>query len=218
MAHGAVSVHAVAPDRKRFPKMRTRQKLTAVGALALASSAIGGGAVATSHAMAADSTTPDKGTMTVISMTSDSNGAFKCVYDDIDLPTVGVGTGIPGQAGGPTVVSGQSTNVVTGSGPVDANGKPIAGAVMVSTGSAPPPDGAIPAGAPKLVVVNSSADGTDTQAGTSAGGAGESTQVGEVPPGLPPIAIDSVDARPGTAEECAALKPTTALAPPALTP
>ena len=197
--------------------MRTRQKLTAVGALALASSAIGGGAVATSHAMAADSTTPDKGTITVISMTNDSDGAFKCVYNDIDLPTVAVGTGIPGQDGGPTVISGQATSVVTGTGPVDANGKPIAGAVLVSTGSATLPNGAPPAGAPTLVVTGS-ADGTNTEAGTSAGGAGESTQAGQVPPGLPPIAIDSVDARPGTAEECAAMKPTTGLVPPPLAP
>jgi len=199
--------------------MRTRQKLTAVGALALASSAIGGGAVATSHAMAADSTTPDKGTMTVISMTSDSDGAIKCVYDDIDLPTVGVGTGIPGQPGdGPTVVSGQSTNVVTGSGPVDANGKPIAGAVMVSTASVGLPAGAPPAGAPTLVVTGS-ADGSATEAGTSAGGVGETTQAGQVPPGLPSIdSINSVDARPGTAEECAAMKPTTGLVPPTLAP
>ena len=165
----------------------------------------------------ADSTTPGKGTITVISMTSDSDGAFKCVYDNIDLPTVGVGTGIPNQAGSPTVVSGQATNVITGTGPVDADGKPIAGAVMVSTGSAVLPDGAPPAGAPTLVVT-ASADGTNAEAGTSAGGAGETTQSGQVPPGLPPIAIDSVDARPGTAAECAAMKPTTVLAPPPAAP
>ena len=79
------------------------------------------------------------------------------------------------------------------------------------------PDGAPPAGAPTLVVTGS-ADGTATEAGTSAGGAGETTQAGQVPPGLPPIAIDSVDARPGTAEECAAMKPTTGLVPPPLAP
>ncbi|HEX2785978.1 MAG TPA: hypothetical protein VHN36_20565 [Ilumatobacteraceae bacterium] len=197
--------------------MRTRQKLTAVGAVALATSAIGGGAVATSHAMA-DSTTPAKGTMTVISMTADSGGAFKCVYDDIDLPTLAVGTGTPNLAGGPTVVSGEATSVITGTGPVDANGKPIAGAVMVWTGSATPPDGAPPAGEPTLVMVNATADGTDAEAGTSVGGAGETTQAGQVPSGLPPIAIDSVDARPGTAEECAAMKPTTVLDPPPLAP
>ena len=159
---------------------------------------MGGGALATSHAMA-DSATPAKGTMTVISMTADSGGAFKCVYDNIDLPTVGVGTGVPAPGGAPTEVSGQAFNVVTGSGPVDANGKPIAGSVMVSSGSVQLPDGAVPpAGAPTLVVASATADGS-------------------VPPGPPPgmpIAIDSVNARPGTAEECAALKPTTLPAPP----
>ncbi|MGZ4672467.1 MAG: hypothetical protein ACXWBO_04140 [Ilumatobacteraceae bacterium] len=169
--------------------MRTRHKLTAVGAVALATSAIGGGAVATSHAMA-DSTTPVKGTMTVISMTSGSDGAIKCVYDNIDLPTIAVG-GAPG-------TSGSQINVI-GSGPVDANGKPVAGTVTVSSGSAVLPDGEAPAGGPTLVT----------------GGAGVSTG-GPVLSGLPPggpFAIDSENARPGTPEECAALKPTTAALP-----
>ncbi len=197
--------------------MRTRQKLTAVGAVALASTAIGGGALATSHAMA-DSTTPAKGTMTVISMTPDSGGAFKCVYDNIDLPAVGVGTGVPSPGGGPTAVSGQAFNVVTGTGPVDASGKPIAGSVMVSTGSVQAPDGAVPpAGAPTLVVASATAGGQGTEGGTSTAGSGETTQAGSVLSGLPPgmpIAVDSVNARPGTAEECAAMKPTTIAAPP----
>jgi hypothetical protein len=197
--------------------MRTRQKLTAVGAVALASTAMGGGALATSHAMA-DSATPAKGTMTVISMTADSGGAFKCVYDNIDLPTVGVGTGVPAPGGAPTEVAGQAFNVVTGTGPVDANGKPIAGSVLVSSGSMQLPDGAVPpAGAPTLVVASATADGSATEGGTSTAGAGETTQAGPVlsgaPPGMP-IAIDSVNARPGTAEECAAMKPTTITAPP----
>ena len=67
--------------------MRTRQKLTAAGALTLATCSIGGGAFVTAHAMA-DGTAPPKGTLTVVSMTSDSNGAVKCVYDDVDLPAL----------------------------------------------------------------------------------------------------------------------------------
>ena len=126
---------------------------------------------------------------------------------------MGVGTGVPIAGGSPTVVSGQATTLITGTGPVDANGKPIAGAVMVSTGSAGVPDGVLPAGAPTLVAVNATAQETGT-----AGGAGETTQAGQVPPGLTPIAIDSVNARPGTAEECAAMKPTTVLATPSLAP
>jgi hypothetical protein len=175
---------------------------------------MGGGALATSHAMA-DSTTPAKGTMTVISMTADSGGAIKCVYDNIDLPTVEVGTGVPIPGGSPTVVSGQATSLITGTGPVDANGKPVAGAVIVSTGSAGVPDGVLPAGAPTLVAVSATSQGTGTEAGTTTGGPGETTQAGQVPPGLAPIAIDSVNTRPGTAEECAAMKPTTLAAPPA---
>ena len=139
--------------------MRVRQKLTAVGACALATTAVLGGAVVTSHAMG-ESPTPGKGTVTVISMTSDSDGAIKCVYDDIDLPTPPIGAGT--------------------------------GAVMVSTGSVASPDGKAPDNPPTFTV--------------NSGAAGD--------PALPPIpdgavVLNSDDARPGTAEECAALKPTT---------
>ena len=81
--------------------MRVRQKLTAVGACALATTAVLGGAAVTSHAMG-ESPTPDKGTMTVIAMTSDTDGAIKCVYDDIDLPAPpsGAGTEFTTQTGG----------------------------------------------------------------------------------------------------------------------
>lgn len=181
--------------------MRTRQKLTAVGACALATAAVLGGASVTSHAMG-DSPTPDKGTMTVIAMTADSDGAIKCVYDDIDLPTApagGIGTGFGTQSG--TAIQGhaEAIDVVTGSGPVDADGNPVAGAVMVSSASVASADGK-PGGAPTLTV--------------NAGAAGD--------PALPPlpdgaVVVNSDDARQGTAEECAALKPTTTGLPPLFT-
>ena len=170
--------------------MRVRQKLTAVGACALATTAVLGGAAVTSHAMG-ESPTPDKGTMTVIAMTSDSDGAIKCVYDDIDLPAPpsGAGTEFTTQSGGAVQGHAESINVVSGSGPVDADGKPTAGAVMVSAGSVlpterhPTPTFTVNAGEP-----------------------------GELPP-LPDgaVVLNSDDARPGTAEECAALKPSTTL-------
>ena len=53
--------------------MRTRQKVTAVGAVALASAAIGGGALFTSHAMAADPTPPATGTLVIISRSAGSD-------------------------------------------------------------------------------------------------------------------------------------------------
>ena len=166
--------------------MRVRQKLTAAGACALATTAVLGGAAVTSHAMG-ESPAPDKGTMTVIAMTSDSDGAIKCVYDDIDLPAPpsGAGTEFTTQSGGAVQGHAESINVVSGSGPVDADGKPTAGAVMVSAGSV-----------------------------TSNGG-----EPGELPP-LPDgaVVLNSDDARPGTAEECAALKPSTTTGlPPLLT-
>ena len=183
--------------------MRVRQKLTAVGACALATTAVLGGAAVTSHAMG-ESPTPDKGTMTVIAMTSDTDGAIKCVYDDIDLPAPpsGAGTELNTQSGGAVQGHAEAINVVSGSGPVDADGKPVAGAVMVSAGSVTAPDGTT----------------SDTPTFTVNSGTVNSGEPGELPP-LPDgaVVLNSDDARPGTAEECAALKPSTTGLPPLLT-
>ena len=173
--------------------MRVRQKLTAVGACALATTAVLGGAVVTSHAMG-ESPTPAKGTMTVIAMTSDSKGAIKCVYDGIDLPTppaAGAGTVFSTQSGGSVQGHASAIDVVSGTGPVDANGKPVAGAVIVSSGSVMSPDGKATGSLPTFAV--------------NSGAAGEALP--PLPDGA--VVLNSDDARPGTAEECAALKPTT---------
>jgi hypothetical protein len=186
--------------------MRTRQKLTAVGALALATSAVGGGAVVTSHAMA-DEPTPAKGTMTVISMTDGSESAIKCVYDDVDLPVPPLhsvlGTEIGGQAAIPAG-AGEAFDVVTGNGPVDANGDPIAGAVIIASGTATLPDGQVP-GDPPDFTINTSIAGATTQRGDG------TTVLPPLPAGA--VVIDSLNARPGTAEECAAMKPTSMASP-----
>ena len=179
--------------------MRVRQKLTAVGACALATTAVLGGAVVTSHAMG-ESPTPGKGTMTVIAMTSDSDGAIKCVYDDIDLPAPpsGTGTGFSTASGGAVEGHAETINVVSGSGPDDADGKPVAGAVMVSAGAV------------------TSADGTTSDKPTFTVNSGEAGDLPPLPDGA--VVLNSDDARPGTAEECAALKPTTSTGlPPLLT-
>jgi hypothetical protein len=189
--------------------MRTRQKLTAVGALALATTAVGGGAVVTSHAMA-DTATPEKGTMTVISMRDGSDEAIKCVYDDIDLPTVAVG--VLATANGDLPNGGAvAINVESGTGPVDENGDPIPGGVIVSSGSMELPDGQLPD--PSNVVVNRPVVVTHTTGG-------EATPADADLPALPPgaILLDTTNARPGTAEECAAMKPTTAAPPFVTTP
>lgn len=179
--------------------MRVRQKLTAVGACALATTAVLGGAAVTSHAMG-ESPAPNKGTMTVIAMTSDSAGAIKCVYDDIDLPAPpsGAGTQFTTQSSGVVQGHAEAVSVVTGSGPVDADGKPVAGAVMVSAGSA------------------TAADGTTSDKPTFTVNSGEAGTLPPLPDGA--VNLNSADARPGTAEECAALKPSTSTGlPPLLT-
>jgi hypothetical protein len=190
--------------------MRTRQKLTAIGALALATTAVGGGAIVTSHAMA-DAPTPGKGTVTVISMTDGSDGAIRCVYDDVDLPVPQVrsvlGTDVGGQVAAVPAGAGDAFDVIAGQGPIDANGDPIAGAVIISSGTAMLPDGQVP-GVPPDFTFNEATTGA-----TSVGGDSE-TALPPLPAGA--VVIDAANARPGTTEECAAMKPTNVL-PPLLT-
>ena len=186
--------------------MRTRQKFTAVGALALATTAVGGGAVVTSHAMA-DAPTPDKGTMTVISMANGPDSAIKCVYDDVDLP-VPPGHGMFGTEFGvmsPGVV--RALEVIAGTGPVDATGEPVSGGVVMASTTMTVADGQAPGATPNFTI------------GSPIGGPIAVTGGNEA--ALPPLPFDGVvldveDARLGTDEECAALKPTAGV-PPMLT-
>lgn len=194
--------------------MRTRQRYMAAGAFTLAASSIGGGAFVTSHAMA-DETPPPTGTLTVVSMTGGTDSAIKCVFDGIDLPTLSAAP--VGVGGGPDFVTGSggspSTEIHLGTGPVDADGTPLAGAVFVTAGAVSmAADGTdAPTGAPTLIT---SIDGV-TPAGSSGGiitvtgsadGSGEGT-LPAPPAGVVPIDISNV--REGTAEECAALQPST---------
>jgi len=146
-----------------------------------------------------ESPAPDKGTMTVIAMTSDTDGAIKCVYDDIELPAAPNGSGtFNTQIGGVAQGHAEAIDVVTGSAPLDADGKPAAGAVIVSAGAAVSPDGT-PSATPTFTV-----------------NGGEPGDLPPLPDGA--VVINSDDARPGTAEECAALKPSTTTGlPPLLT-
>jgi hypothetical protein len=192
--------------------MRARQKFTAVGALALATTAVGGGAVVTSHAMA-DTPTPEKGTMTVISM-MDGSDAIKCVYDEVDLP-VPQGHGVFGtqvgddQVGIVATGSSRALDVIAGTGPSDVNRDQISGGVVIASTTMTPPDGQVPGVPPNFTVASAGngrtavADGNETA--------------------LPPLPFDGIvldveDARPGTDEECAALEPTTGVPPVLVTP
>jgi len=177
--------------------MRTRQKLTAAGAITLATTAIIGGAVVTSHAMA-DSPIPAKGTMTVVSMTNGSD-PIKCVYDNVDLPTPPdvagqphFSTGTPGEAGAVLNVVTGSAQAADGTGAATAGGIAVSGGVAVSAAAAD--------GVPHLVV----------------SGDGDALPPLPAPPGAE--VIDLSDAREGTADECAALQSTATLPGPATAP
>ena len=160
--------------------MRTRQKVTAVGAVALASAAIGGGALFTSHAMAAGSAPLATGTLVIITRSEGSDQAIKCTYHDVDLPALRPGAAhvIHGVAGTPEAGSVQ----VTGGAPGDGPGTKAAGAVVT--------EGRL-----------------DASAG---GGDAPTFNVeGPLPDGdaKPPLVLDDQDARQGTDAECAALRP-----------
>ena len=164
--------------------MRTRQKVTAVGAVALASAAIGGGALFTSHAMAAGPTPPAKGTLVIISRSAGSDQAIKCTYHDVDLPPLRPGT----------------AHVIHG-----VSGAPEGGSVQITGGPAAEPAGEGPG--------TKAAGAVFTQSGTEAStGGGDVTSFGvQGPPpdgtGKGPLVLDDQDARQGTDAECAALRP-----------
>lgn len=164
--------------------MRTRQKLTAVGAFTLASTAIGGGALVTSHAMA-DESTPATGTMTVVQMKVGDDEAIRCTFDDVDLPTVVL------QPAGEGVLS----VIIAGAPGVPVGGGEQGTAVVTEGGTLP----ALPTGATEEVTVRASAEvGGPTLVTSGAAPDGS---------GPPPIMVSNLDARPGTDEECAALRP-----------
>ena len=164
--------------------MRTRQKVTAVGAVALASAAIGGGALFTSHAMAAGPTPPATGTLVIISRSAGSDQAIKCTYHDVDLPPLRPGTAL--------VIHGVA-------------GAPEGGSVQITGGPAAGPAGEEPG--------TKAAGAVFTQSGTEASTAGgDVTSFGvQGPPpdgtGKGPLVLDDQDARQGTDAECAALRP-----------
>jgi hypothetical protein len=167
--------------------MRTRQKVTAVGALALAGAAIGGGALFTSHAMAAGSE-PLTGTLIIVSRSAGSTEAIKCIYHDVDLPAAPPG----------------DSKLVTGVGGVGGpGGVPESGARIVTGGS--PAGGAVDSNGPSTVI--------EGRIAVNAGGSGgpPSFDAKGAPPegqGLtPPVFLDDQDARTGTDAECAALRP-----------
>jgi hypothetical protein len=171
--------------------MRTRGKFTAVAALALAGSAIAAGALVTSHAMAASST-PTRGTLTVVSMQPGDADAIECTYDDVEL------LGLPALPAGEAVTA----RAVLASASADGS----------SSSAGPPPEGSeVVSGIPGTV-----------EAGTVVAGAGAGADdgptfhvTGAAPApgteGPPPVfTLDSGNARPGTASECAALRATVA--------
>ncbi len=197
--------------------MRTRHKLTVAGALTLAAGTIGTGALITSHAMA-DSTPPAKGTVTVVSMSPGSDTAITCTYDDIDLPALSPGR----SAGDPrSVVIGTRTSGEDGSTgtlpPLNAGTPGTPGTVQISGGeqsagtdtSGAEASGTETSGTESAgpVTAGGSGPGEITTGVAVATGAGVASAT-PAPDGLPVIRLDGHDARPGTPEECAALRST----------
>jgi hypothetical protein len=156
--------------------MRTRQKLTAMGAVAVAGAAISGGALFTSHAMAAGSN-PATGRLVIITKSDQDEQAFKCTFDDIDLPAPGHGEGKVVHAGGGEAGTIEVTADKPGEGPGPHGGL------------------AVPEGRADVRAAGGANGPSLEQAGSPPADGG-----------LPPIVIDDMDARAGTPEECAAVR------------
>ena len=177
-------------DPRRISALRRATKLTLVGALALAGSAIGGGVLMTSHAMAADATPPATGTLTIVIRQTGAGDAIRCTFTGVALPAPPTGAGEPG------------THLVQAGGLNH-------GVVSIEGAPAPAPDGA----SGPLAVRTSGTVGGGTGPGTLGVASGQVVSGASVDPAgtppLPPI-VDATNARPGTAEECSAVMPTAA--------
>jgi hypothetical protein len=187
--------------------MKKRNLILGGGSFAIACAAIATGALVSSNAMAASDAPPaGTATISIVSLSSDGGDPVMCTYDDIELPTGGVvlsatavqATAVP-PGGLPEGLPEGA--VLTGPGPigmssatVDASG--VATVITGTDGSVPPEFGTqIGAG-----VISISGTVTAAGSGDTAGGPGI--------PSLGAVMLSTDDARPGTAEECAALKPT----------
>jgi hypothetical protein len=182
--------------------MNKRHRFAAVGAFLVASGAITSGAIISSNAMAS-TTAPDKVTLTAI--TVDTNGqAISCTYDDIPIDHGALSGAIQATSGDVTTAGGATL--------IGPGGDATKGFTITGT------DGSLPAGVLQSGSATINADGTVTVSGpdgaplpAGAAPAGAITvhaTAGASADGKGPIIINGTDnSRPGTAEECAALKP-----------
>lgn len=181
--------------------MKQRSTIFAGLSFAVAGAAIGAGAIVSSNAMADGESPSTANSVQVVSVGPDGEGAIRCTFDDVAMPTFMGSTpaGVPaGAQTGVIAVTGSFDGAVpppSGDGPatqiVTNNGLPIDGvpieATLVTDGSA------VGGGAPVLHT------------------SGSQVQPGSAPPGV--VLISSDDARPGTAEECAAIRTTFGITP-----
>jgi len=187
--------------------MRKRNMIISVASVGVASAAIGGGAFVTSSAMAS-TTTPDNATVSVVYMASGGDKPIKCTFDDVPVsndPTV-LGVGLPGVASGSadggagltTTNVGAEPGLSAAGGPTgDGKGATVGGTIVVAgtAGSAGP------------VTVSGSA--------ALAGAPSGAVAIGVLPGGPDtPTLLSPDNVRPGTGEECAAVRPKAVPAPP----
>lgn len=163
--------------------MKTRNKILTLASLGISGAAVAAGALVTSSAMAATAT-PDKADVAVVAVSFDGKDAIRCEYDDIQLPPVP-----PGDAG-THIVGTAEEGVVTTSG-----GGELPGAPTLSKGGV-------------VAVI----DAKPVDPSQIPGVPGDATLVeGKLPEGT--VVISSDDAREGTPQECAALRPPNVPAP-----
>lgn len=175
--------------------MQQRNTLFAGLSFAVAGAAIGAGAIVSSNAMADGDSPATASSVQIITIGTNGDDPIRCTFDDIAMPAIISSTA----AGAP---AGEQRGVIAVTGSVDGAIPPSGDSSttqIVTSGGLPL------AGAPNepTLVKGGSTDGTD--------GPVLQTSGSQVAPGGPPpslVMLSADDARPGTAEECAAIRAT----------
>jgi hypothetical protein len=176
--------------------MQQRNTIFAGLSFAVAGAAIGAGAIVSSNAMADGDSSATANSVQVITIGANGEDPIQCTFDDVAMPAI-----ISSTAAG--VPAGGQRGVIAVTGSVDGAVPPPSGdsstTQIVASGGLPLAGTPIEA----TLVTGGSTDGTDVPVLHTSG---SQIAPGSPPPGLVMLSAD--DARPGTAEECAAIRAT----------
>ena len=173
--------------------MQQRNTIFAGLSFAVAGAAIGAGAIVSSNAMADGDSPATASSVQVITIGANGEDPIQCTFDDVAMPAIISSTAAGAPAGG-------QRGVIAVTGSVDGAVPPSPGdssTTQIVTSGGLPLDGT---SIEPTLVTGGSTDGPVLRT------AGSQVLPGSPPPGV--VMLSSDDARPGTAEECAAIRAT----------